>query len=856
MRPLELVVEGFRSFASRTVFDWRGRRLVGVVGPIGSGKSSILDAIVFALYGKTPVFESGTKALIKQDCDAARVELAFEVEGRSWRALRVIRRRGASQHALYREPPQLRSAGGSSRDSGPRVPEHEKEREVNARVEELLGLDFQAFCRSVLLAQNRFAEFLNATPGVRDKVLKGVFGFDRIDAMQAVARQRRGAAELEVRELEGRLGAVEEERERLAELRRAAARSARSAERLAAAAERIAVLEQAVVSAADQRRQAGKTLEELAALTEQLPARVRIEAILGETAAASSATAAAERAWKSARSAVAEAEEASRVTSQEVGSPEHLARAESLIESSSSASERLEEARQNHRGIEAWVSTTSAELAQAIAKRQRAEQAAQDAERAAQRAASDVERAEVRLHSLQHREMAHSLRQTLELGEPCPVCERRVEKLPEGAPSPAVGEARSRLEACRAARQEADSIRRQSSSRVATLREAVLGAERAKGEAAAQRLDSARRLERAVAACKDLSAELAELVGAAGEGDPMAFIEGSRSRLAAASAQLETAREREREAAVEAEKARRGIEQAQQDRLALASRLAALAGRVGWVAAARGEPPDPADLLAQIDARLSAGRAAAEGDRRDAADRARAASKEQAAIREDLGLALDASFEERLAAARSDRDRDGARLAELESRLQRAAAIEQRLARASARQRLYQQLSDDLSAPHFLRYLLDEERNALAELGSRLFEMLSGGRYRFTSGAAFSIVDLANAEAVRKAGTLSGGETFLASLALALALAEKVIGSGGRLDAFFLDEGFGSLDQEHLDLALDGIERLVRDSPNRLVVVVSHVAELRDRVEDLIELDKDPSGNTVVRRGASLQSSG
>ena len=73
---------------------------------------------------------------------------------------------------------------------------------------------------------------------------------------------------------------------------------------------------------------------------------------------------------------------------------------------------------------------------------------------------------------------------------------------------------------------------------------------------------------------------------------------------------------------------------------------------------------------------------------------------------------------------------------------------------------------------------------------------------------------------------------------------------GGRLDAFFLDEGFGSLDEEHLDLAMEGIERLVTESPDRLVVIVSHVPALRERIEDLVVLDRDAgTGDTIVRRG-------
>jgi DNA repair protein SbcC/Rad50 len=100
---------------------------------------------------------------------------------------------------------------------------------------------------------------------------------------------------------------------------------------------------------------------------------------------------------------------------------------------------------------------------------------------------------------------------------------------------------------------------------------------------------------------------------------------------------------------------------------------------------------------------------------------------------------------------------------------------------------------------------------------------------------------------------LSGGETFLASLALALALAQMVARGGGRLDAFFLDEGFGSLDPDHLDRAMEGIGRLVAGDDHRLVVLVSHVAEMREAVEDLIVLTKDQlTGDTVVIGGNAI----
>ncbi len=167
---------------------------------------------------------------------------------------------------------------------------------------------------------------------------------------------------------------------------------------------------------------------------------------------------------------------------------------------------------------------------------------------------------------------------------------------------------------------------------------------------------------------------------------------------------------------------------------------------------------------------------------------------------------------------------------------------------ATARRMLFSRLAADLTDAKFVRYLLDEERERLSDLGSEHFQRLSSGRYRFTADGTFNILDLTAADAVRKAESLSGGETFLASLALALALAEMVSRGGGRLEAFFLDEGFGTLDPEHLDLAMEGIETLAA-AASRLVVIVSHVPELRDRIEDLIELDKSPvTGDTRVVR--------
>jgi exonuclease SbcC len=233
-------------------------------------------------------------------------------------------------------------------------------------------------------------------------------------------------------------------------------------------------------------------------------------------------------------------------------------------------------------------------------------------------------------------------------------------------------------------------------------------------------------------------------------------------------------------------------------------------------------------------------------------DAAAEAARRRSEAMVELGLEPDADLDEARREAATARGAAEAELRELEKLIEEAAALEERSTEALARHATLTRLAQDLQPARFLRYLLEEERRDLAALGSDRFEHLSRGRYRFTNDGTFGVVDLAAADSVRKADSLSGGETFLASLALALALAEMVARIGGRLDAFFLDEGFGSLDPEHLDLAMDGIEALVTESGSRLVAVVSHVPSMRDRIDDLVVLDRHPTtGDSVVVSGAS-----
>jgi exonuclease SbcC len=142
----------------------------------------------------------------------------------------------------------------------------------------------------------------------------------------------------------------------------------------------------------------------------------------------------------------------------------------------------------------------------------------------------------------------------------------------------------------------------------------------------------------------------------------------------------------------------------------------------------------------------------------------------------------------------------------------------------------------------------------LARANLRLLRM-SGGQYelvrrgggdkRKKSGLALNVLDHASGTE-RDAGSLSGGETFLASLSLALGLSDEIQSSSGgiRLESMFIDEGFGSLDQQTLSLAIRTLEELSEQSG--MVGIISHVQELQTRIPKQIVVKKLHAGGSRV----------
>jgi len=115
---------------------------------------------------------------------------------------------------------------------------------------------------------------------------------------------------------------------------------------------------------------------------------------------------------------------------------------------------------------------------------------------------------------------------------------------------------------------------------------------------------------------------------------------------------------------------------------------------------------------------------------------------------------------------------------------------------------------------------------------------------RSTGGLDLDVTDAFIGE-TRPASTLSGGESFLAALALALGLSDVVMAQQGgrRLDCIFIDEGFGSLDGETLEDALNTLMEL--NDAGRLIGIISHVGELKERIDARIDVLPSKSGSTI-----------
>lgn len=787
MRPARIEVEGFSAFRSRVVVDLTrllesDTAFFSLSGATGAGKSSLIDAMVFALYGRIPRLGAREVApVISAGADRARVRLDFEADGDVYTAVREARRTksgGATvKEARLQIGDKVVSDGAGS---------------VTEAVEALLGLGFDDFTRTVVLPQGDFARFLHATPSERQNLLRGLLGLDVYSRVRTLAGERRAAAQARAETARARLDNIDVTGEDELQAMQDRLQVLQKLEVEAAAWEsELAVLDKATAEAEAEVESLGDALTRLGAL-EPPPRLDDLAELVSE----------ATTALHDATDAFDEAQGVRAALEQEAAELPEVA-----------VLAAVRKARQEQQSVASRISELDPEPARL------ALEAAQNALAAAE---AQVTQARSRLNESRMSHAAHSLASVLVAGAPCPVCRQEVGSVPDLEPL----DETSRLEA-----------------EVVAADEQVVTARRTVDQAR----DASTRLEAERAALELRLAELAsELVDAPDDKE----LERLESVVADNKARLVCARDAEEAARVAVESARKGHEGLVADQRDLGRVLRRAQQAVADLKPPITESDDVAvqwkELLLWRDETLTevGGRIEdATLRERDARAQAQARQREIDEVLEanevdssDSVRAGIATAVERARHALEAASRAIAEVAELTG-LEKEASADAAVAKS---------LADHLRADGFEKWMMGGALHNLVTGANGMLDELSDGGYSLQAAdGAFVVADHRNADEIRPVSTLSGGETFLVSLALALSLAEIHASQGdARLEAVILDEGFGTLDEETLDTVASLLEELA-GSRGLMVGVITHVKELAERASVRFEVVKGPTGAEV-----------
>jgi exonuclease SbcC len=196
MRPVRLDLNGFASFREPTVVDFADADYFALVGPTGSGKSTVIDAMTFALYGSAPRWGkvNAIADALAPTTNRCTVRLVFDLGPNRYVVAREVRRTGktVSQKNVVLE--RLADHTGTGLDGEASEVIAGDLKEVNRSIEKLLGLSFTDFCQCIVLPQGQFADFLRATPKDRQEILLKLLGAGHYEAIAKSASARAALA--------------------------------------------------------------------------------------------------------------------------------------------------------------------------------------------------------------------------------------------------------------------------------------------------------------------------------------------------------------------------------------------------------------------------------------------------------------------------------------------------------------------------------------------------------------------------------------------------------------------------------------------------------------------------------------
>ncbi|GAB2957270.1 hypothetical protein GCM10027280_52520 [Micromonospora polyrhachis] len=823
MRPLRLDMSGFTVFRDDTTVDFTDADFFALVGPTGSGKSTVLDAICFALYGTVPRWGGarGIANALAPSATEARVRLVFESAGARYVATRVIRRDGRGNVKTGNAGLQLMPAGfdvtkldtGMSPDDLGEVIAGTPA-EMEQAVLDAVGLPYEQFTSCVVLPQGQFADFLHAKPAARQEILVNLLGLGVYEKVQKQATARATEAEARVTAVDRLLGGLTGvDNEALA----AAEAQVTAMHTLAAA------VEDAVPELHRAQRTAAEATAGLTALDAEIAELDAVRPPAGVDAVA--------RAVAVARGEIADTSAAVALAEER----EEKVRGELAGAGDPAALRLLLRAHTDRDRLAGEADTLRTGLVTAEAEHTRAVEALGQARTKADRATDALEEARRAYQEAQTADRAAALRAQLTAGDDCPVCTQPVHTVPAVPAGAAVTAAEATGKAARAT---ADAAARLVAERDAAARELQRALDRARD-----------RHDQLDARLADLDAQLADSPGSAALERELAAVSALQRDLDEAGTAVRAARE-------SARRARDGFDTAE-DRLRAAWRdFDTARDRVARLGPPAADRDDVAAAWAALCdwatvqvLRRRADRVDVAGAVTEAHAAAEAARDRIAGLFTAAGLAPDDDPARGAAVAVERAEAEQRRLTE---RRDQARQLTEERAGHEHEARVAKTLAGHLRANNFERWLLAEALDLLVEGASGILRELSAGQYELAHDKGeFFVVDHHDAGLRRAVRTLSGGETFQASLSLALALSEQLAGmstTSASLESIVLDEGFGTLDAATLDTVAATLESLAARG-DRMVGVVTHVPALAERVPVRFEVRKDARTAHIERAG-------
>ena len=862
MIPLHLTLSGFLSYRDRVELDFTGFDLACIAGSNGAGKSSLLDAITWSLFGQA---RKRDDSLINSKEDIAKVSLIFSYEDNLYRVLRIKPRNKTTQlefHILQDVPDDI--SKNLDLESGTWKPLTERTlRDTEARIQETLRLDYETFVNASFFLQGKADQFTQQRPGDRKRILANILGLEIWEAYRQQAAERRRAIENDIHALEGRMQEITaelaEEKSRTVRLQELERELAELSQSRAIQEDTLENMRQITASLAEQERLVGvlarqhdEAIQTLGEFKNRLAARQEERQSFNTLLSRSAEIEAASTTWNEARESLERWEEvAARFREEEK-------RRQGPLDEINAARASLQQERQGLESQQAEIQTTLTEIPQIEKDLSTATGSTKDAEhRLARRKRLQEELQSALGHQADAR--AENPRLKAEMDE----LKGRIDQLSaaEGASCPLCGQPLSQTERqvlidrLQAEGEEmGDKYRanqelvQQTDQQVRDLKDQIKSLSAAESELRQQEKTIAQlssRLEllnTQFNRWQSKSAPRLAEINASLEGDT--FAPEARVRLAVVDEQLKTI----------------GYDAAAHDSI----RKAESEGRVseGEMRALEKARSAIAPLEREIvDLETQAANQEIEVARKQEEHAAAAEALEisrQQVPDQDAAEGVLLNLQERENRLRMEVGAAKQKVLILDDLKSRNAALEVERSEQVDQVAQHKQLERAFGKDGVPALLIEQALPQIESKANEILDRLTMGdmSVRFVTQAAYKDkrrddlretleIQISDSAGVRDYEMFSGGEAFRVNFAIRLALSEVLSQrAGARLQTLVIDEGFGSQDAQGRQRLIEAINLVRQDFAK--ILVITHIDELKESFPNRIEVEKTTRGSTVT----------